>query len=92
MFIRPMIKRLHKYKLIVPMAIHCISMAIVMILVYCSVPNEATQKPTSNMNVLITPRLAGEGDSAISPSSSDAYWADFTITMTRSAISQIAVP
>ncbi|EFO87527.1 hypothetical protein CRE_20136, partial [Caenorhabditis remanei] len=87
MFIRPMIKSLHKYKLIVPMAIHCISMAIVMILVYCSVPNEATQKPTSNMNVLITPSrylsiiigfLLG--------------FADFTITMTRSVICQIAVP
>ncbi|KAF1756671.1 hypothetical protein GCK72_013125 [Caenorhabditis remanei] len=87
MFIRPMIKRLHKYKLIVPMAIHCISMAIVMILVYCSVPNEATQKPTSNMNVLITLSrylsiiigfLLG--------------FADFTITMTRSVICQIAVP
>ncbi|CAP39037.1 Protein CBG22453 [Caenorhabditis briggsae] len=87
MFIRPMIKRLHKYKLIVPMAVHCTSMAIVMVLVYCSVPNEATQKPTSNMDVLITPSrylsiligfLLG--------------FADFTITMTRSVICQIAVP
>ncbi|CAL2039276.1 unnamed protein product [Caenorhabditis brenneri] len=87
MFIRPMIKRLHKYKLIVPMAVHCSSMAIVLVLVYCSVPNTATQKPTSEMDVLITPSrylsmvigfLLG--------------FADFTITMTRSVICQIAVP
>uniref|UniRef100_A0A8R1DWF2 Uncharacterized protein n=2 Tax=Caenorhabditis japonica TaxID=281687 RepID=A0A8R1DWF2_CAEJA len=87
MFIRPMIKKLHKYKLIVPMAIHCGAMAAVISLVYSTVPNNATQEPTSNMDVLITPSrylsiiigfLLG--------------FADFTITMTRSVICQIAVP
>ncbi|CAI2352404.1 unnamed protein product [Caenorhabditis sp. 36 PRJEB53466] len=85
-FIRPMIKRLHKYKLIVPMAIHCSAMVTVLSLIYFSVPNEATQRPTSNMAVTIKPSrylslvigfLLG--------------FADFTITMTRSRYPYLSV-
>ncbi|CAI5449311.1 unnamed protein product [Caenorhabditis angaria] len=85
--IRPMIKRLHKYKLIVPMTIHVLAMLSVFVLIYLSVPNTATQKPTENVQVLLSPcrKLSIIIGFLLG-------LADFTITMSRSVICQIAVP
>ncbi|CAB3409661.1 unnamed protein product [Caenorhabditis bovis] len=87
MFIRPMIKKLHKYKLIVPMTIHTTAMIAVLVLTYLSVPNTATMKPTNEVNVVVKPcRILSIVIGFL------LGLADFTITMSRSVICQIAVP
>uniref|UniRef100_A0A0K0D0X5 G_PROTEIN_RECEP_F1_2 domain-containing protein n=1 Tax=Angiostrongylus cantonensis TaxID=6313 RepID=A0A0K0D0X5_ANGCA len=86
-FVRPLIKRCHSYKLIVTIALHFFIVVIALALVQLSVPERATIEPTDGNAIWFTPSrtitcvfgyLMG--------------LADFTLTMTRVVICQKAVP
>ncbi|CAD6194133.1 unnamed protein product [Caenorhabditis auriculariae] len=88
MVLRPMIKRLHKFKLVVPAAVHFIAMVGALTLAYMTVPNNATIRPTGP-----------EEEAYLRPSRTITAiigflmgLSDVTITMCRTVICQIAVP
>lgn len=56
LFIRPLIKRCHSYKLIVTIALHVIAVATALALFQLSVPERATIEPTHGAALWFTPR------------------------------------
>ncbi|KAK6055069.1 hypothetical protein COOONC_07426 [Cooperia oncophora] len=86
-FIRPLIKLCHSYKLIVSVALHFVTVVVALVLFQLSVPERATIEPTHADALWFTPSrtmacvfgfLVG--------------LADFTLTMARAVICQKAVP
>ncbi|EPB78110.1 hypothetical protein ANCCEY_02750 [Ancylostoma ceylanicum] len=86
-FVRPLIKRCHSYKLIVTIVLHFITVVAALVLFQLSVPERATMEPTDREALWFTPSrtlaclfgyLMG--------------LADFTLTMARAVICQKAVP
>ncbi|KHJ89123.1 hypothetical protein OESDEN_11061 [Oesophagostomum dentatum] len=55
-FVRPLIKRCHSYKLIVTIVLHVITVIAALVLFQLSVPNRATMEPTHEQALWFTPR------------------------------------
>ncbi|WKY07650.1 hypothetical protein Q1695_007256 [Nippostrongylus brasiliensis] len=86
-FVRPLIKRCHSYKLIVTIALHAISTEVALVLFQLSVPQNATFEPTIDNAIWFQPSrtLACIFGYLMGLS-------DFTLTMARAVICQKAVP
>ncbi|PIO61296.1 hypothetical protein TELCIR_17182, partial [Teladorsagia circumcincta] len=86
-FIRPLIKMCHSYKLIVTVALHFAAVVAALALFQLSVPERATIEPTHDNALWFTPSrtLACIFGFLVG-------MADFTLTMARAVICQKAVP
>ncbi|VDP19759.1 unnamed protein product [Heligmosomoides polygyrus] len=95
LFIRPLIKRCHSYKLIVTIALHVIAVATALALFQLSVPERATIEPTHGAALWFTPRPVLSALACRTLACVFGYLvglADFTLTMARAVICQKAVP
>ncbi|XGW26128.1 hypothetical protein V3C99_007050 [Haemonchus contortus] len=86
-FVRPLIKKCHSYKLIVTVALHFVTVAAGLVLFQLSVPEVATVEPTDESALWFTP-----GRTVACIFGFLMGMADYTLTMARAVICQKAVP